>query len=498
MLHAALYATLLPLWEGYDEPYHYAYVQHLALRRDLPVLDRAAVGGEIWRSMLLAPTSYLNARHSPVFTSYTDYFALPDAARTRRRAALEALPPGLRNEPGGAGNYEAQQPPLAYLALAPVEWLQQGAPLLGRVWRLRFLGAAVAMALFMYAMYGLGRGMGIAEGYLQAAVFFLFSTQTLYASVAHVANDWLSLPLIPMLFLVASRFYECPRAATAAWFAAAMATGLLAKSYFLVFLPFAFALVLWRAPRRVWLFGAIVVVSATPWYLRNLVLYQSLTGLQTSVRSVPAAAVWEKLCTTSWPGALAGMARAALWSANNSFVTFSAATLNLALLLLGAGWALWVRKRRGGAAQWVVSGGTLFFAVIPIYAMLLFGALHGRIHPGANSWYAAGLLPGALLVSFAGCAAQPEAGRWVARALAALAAYLAVATYFAKLIPLYAGFDGPAKIAALRALYFDHREQLFTRLGQTAMASGGAVLLLACAVALLSVFLCRRVWRETG
>ena len=35
-LNAILYATLLPLWDGFDEPFHYSFVQHLARTRELP------------------------------------------------------------------------------------------------------------------------------------------------------------------------------------------------------------------------------------------------------------------------------------------------------------------------------------------------------------------------------------------------------------------------------------------------------------------------------
>jgi len=30
LINAALYSILLPLWEGFDEPFHFGYVQYLA------------------------------------------------------------------------------------------------------------------------------------------------------------------------------------------------------------------------------------------------------------------------------------------------------------------------------------------------------------------------------------------------------------------------------------------------------------------------------------
>jgi hypothetical protein len=49
-LNGLLYSSLLPLWEGFDEPFHYAYVQDLSVDQRLPVLGRANLSAEVWRS----------------------------------------------------------------------------------------------------------------------------------------------------------------------------------------------------------------------------------------------------------------------------------------------------------------------------------------------------------------------------------------------------------------------------------------------------------------
>ena len=36
LTNAALYSALLPLWEGFDEPFHFGYVQYLANGNGLP------------------------------------------------------------------------------------------------------------------------------------------------------------------------------------------------------------------------------------------------------------------------------------------------------------------------------------------------------------------------------------------------------------------------------------------------------------------------------
>lgn len=495
VLSAVTYATLLPLWEGYDESYHYAYLQHLDLTRTLPVLDKTQVRQEIWDSTMLVPSSGLLARRNPTFTSYARFLALPAEERSRRNTALRALRPGFE---GGAGgdNYEAQQPPLAYLALLPVHRLVANWPLYPRIWVLRTFASVVSVLLLAYIATALGREMCIPPAYRDAAVFCLFSTQSVYGAVAHMANDWLSLPLIPTLFLMVGRFWRSPSSATTIAAALALAAGLLAKAYFLLFVPFVFGVIVWRSWRHLWILIAIVSALAAPWYARNLILYESLTGLQSVVRAVPQSGIWAAALATSWPGALAGIARAGLWSGNNSFTAYSAATLNVALLLIACGWGLWIRSGRRSAEHWIVVAGTVLFAAIPIYAILLVGALSGQVQPGATSWYTVGMLPGVLLIGYAGLSVAPRFGRWIARAFIVLSAYIVAATYFAKLIPLYAGFDGPARLELLRLLYCSRFDELLNRLGQTAMASGEVVVMMAASVAVFSGFLSWRLFRQ--
>ena len=498
LLHGLLYCSLLPLWEGFDEPYHYGYVEHLGSEREVPVADHTVLTEEIYRSMHLAPASYLNVRNVPDLIPFDAYFRMDAAARRDLRARLYTLPPELRTKMTGPYNYEAQQPPLAYLPLAALQWVAPGGAIPWRVFRLRLFCAFASLALLIYAVARLGQSMGMNPAYLAAAVFMLLTTQNLYAAVAHVANDWLSVALIPLLFLAAERFWRKPETRTMALFALALTAGLLAKSYFLVFVPFASLLVLWAGRKRIWVFAGLVVALAGPWYVRNVLLYHSLTGLQASARAIPLAGVVRTFLTTSWPHALAGMAHGMLWNANSSFTAFSQATLNVLLLLLAAGAAFWlrgVRGRRGTPAEWLVLAGSAIFTAIPIYTMVLFSSGFGRVYANVNSWYGAGLLPGAFLLAMSGFSSGGRAGRWLARAALALNVYILALTYFAKLIPLYAGFDGRANSRFLSALYLHQRGELIARLSDAAMLSGGVVIALALATTVYAGILAYRLCR---
>src|ERR1041385_3377611 len=120
-LNAILYAGLLPLWDGFDEPFHYGYVSRLWREHRWQTLGTATLSTEIWESLALAPGSYLVHRNIPTVIPFNDYFARTQAQRVELRRRVEQLDPRLAAEPGGGLNYEAQQAPLAYLLLAPFD-----------------------------------------------------------------------------------------------------------------------------------------------------------------------------------------------------------------------------------------------------------------------------------------------------------------------------------------------------------------------------------------
>lgn len=492
--HALLYITLLPLWEGYDEPFHYAYVQHLTAGQGWPVADVSPFSEEIYRAWALTPVSPVWERKLPELTSYSEYFALPATEQRRRRLALGDLPAGLRQIAHGS-NYEGQQPPLAYLLLAPIDRTMREMPLMSRVLVLRGCGALLAVIAYLAAFALLGRRMAIPESYTQTMAFCFLSLQNVFGSVAHIANDWLALPLIVLLFLAADAYWASPGRRRALVLGAVLAAGLLTKSYFLIFVPAAL-LVGWR--HGFWI-AVVAGFLAGPWYWRNVELYGSVSGLQEAVRPVSSAAMLAMARQMDWPGSVLGMARASLWTGNNSFVSYSMATLNVYLALVAGALGLWAAKvwqRGGSSGEWIVAGGTALFTIIPVYAMVLHGALNGEVSANANSWHTAGLLPGVFLLAAAGCGAWPRIGRWLAAGICLLSFYLLTTTYFVKLFPLYSGFSGSAGWASLRILYGDGGREMFSRLDRTALWGGASLGLAAgflCVYAAVTCWwLCRR------
>ena len=501
LVNAVLYCFLLPLWEGFDEPFHYGYVQTLAVRRQLPALGKTSVSEEVRRSLELAPASHVVRRNLPSVTTFGEFAAMPEAARRQRREELRNLPAGGREiEAQGPLNYEAQQAPLAYLPLAAADHLWRREPLLARVLKVRLTGALAACLLQFGLTLALARELGLPAGMRCVALFLIFSCQMFYAATAHVANDWLAIPLTTLVVLAALRFFRTPNWRAGALLGSAVAAGLLTKAYFLPWAVFAGGLVVWLVlTRRATLIAAgaaaiPVAGLAGPWYVRNLLLYGSLSGMQQSVAGIGPAQVLSAALALPWPQALAASARGAVWTGNSSFTSFSSTTVGatLGLALAGAGAWWWSsRKAPDRRAEWLVGVGCLCFFAAMLYANALFYAFtKGGIYT-ATPWYAQTLgAPLACLMSL-GFVRTGIAGRLIGAGLCLLSAYLISATYVVKLIPMYGGHgDGNMKAVRLLRWYWQDSSRWKGVLADTALGDATFILALTAIVALMSAGIC--------
>jgi hypothetical protein len=500
--NALLYCSLLPLWEGFDEAFHYAYVQSLAVHRTLPILGRDALSEEVWNSMQLAPVSHIVRRSYPGLTTFSEFFDLPPAEREDRRQQLNAISPALAAEDFGTPkNYEAHQPPLAYVLLAIPDALWAGAVLPARVWRLRVFGAILSCLAMATAALHLSRGLGLSRLDELVLLFLLFSTQMFYATVCHVANDWLAVPLAVGLFGAAVHFHLNPASKNALILALVLAAGLLTKAYFLVFVPAVLALAAWHLfakPRltfRSALAFLLVPALSGPWYWRNISLYGSLSGTVESVNGVDIRAVAAALPHVPWFETIGYMARGSLWTGNNTFSTFSRITLDLMLALICAGViARLVATRKEGlnSTERIVLAGIFCFILELVYATAQEYVFRQGMSAGASVWHTQPLLVPVMCLVLAGFARAGPYGRWLRVALLLVWTYVIIATYWLKLIPLYAA-EGGEKSVFLRLLqwYVNGVSTGLGMLSSVAMLPTAIICFLAMVVTIGAIVLCR-------
>ena len=488
-VNAATYASLLPLWEGFDEPFHYAYVQDLSAGRGFPVMLQSPLSGETWESLKLAPGTESVKRGLNLPLTFDDYFLLSDARRAELRNHLARI---SKQTPPDGLNYEAQQTPLAYVLLAPFDRLWQNANLPTRVWRLRLVCGIFASVATALLLFRLTARLGLPDEFQAALVFLVLSTQMFYATTAHIANDWLAVPVMLWLFDSLVALDAAPGLKNALLVGIALAAGLLTKAYFLAMIPLAVGVVLLLSvrrrlePRVAALCLGIPVLLSSPWYIRNSLLYHSFTGMQQVRSGVTLRDVLRGALHLPWLQSLQDLAYQSLWTGNNTFRTFSLHTLTLLLAGFVAAAALYVaaslRRTPSSAERLLLAGCLLYVLAIAYDTALVYVSDHVLT---AAPWYVQAIAPVALSLLFCGLARSSFYGRAVVICLICLSAYIMTMTWWAKLIPLYAGYDGRSAPLQLIAWYRADFGRVLRVLGATAIADPMLIMTLA-AIATIS------------
>ncbi|HNY38878.1 MAG TPA: hypothetical protein PKJ41_00725 [Bryobacteraceae bacterium] len=487
LVNAALYASLIPLWEGFDEPFHYGLVRDYG-RATLPITGKTTLDGEVAASLKLTPISHLLKRNLGGGVTFDEYFRLDAGERAAMRARLNALDPAL---PGAGGNYEAQQAPLAYVVMAAVDRLSDGAPLTDRVYRLRLFIALISAAATSFALLWLAALLDAPPAAKVCALFVAMSGQMFYATTAHVANDWLATPLFLLMAAAGASLLKHPNVKRGAVLSALLAAALLAKASMLAAGPWVVLILLLRLPWRQALAALWPLLLAAPWYLRNFLLYGNLSGMHEFASRADGTSPLGAMPLVPWMDALWHMARSAVWTGNNSFTPMSRDLVATLLVLAAIGllsavvqdWRKRIPAHEG--LMWPLAG--LMAASLGYAIAVSFWFTRGMAY-SAGPWYAQPLsLLLAVLLSVVLSRAR-LLGRVVMAASALLSAYMIVLTWWVKLIPLYAGVAvGRSTLRGVTDIYRNRGGELAARLAETAMAGPEFLFVMAAGSTILAV-----------
>jgi hypothetical protein len=405
LARGSFYCVLLPLWEGWDEYAHFAYLQHSTQTLALPHFDDR-ISREIDESMRLAPLAYELRWIGPPYLTESQWWALPKPEREDRLRRLDAIPPEWARQPAEHpfAFYEAQQPPLYYWLLALPLKLASNCKLWTRVLLMRLLSMAIASAAIPLTWLAVRNRFGmLAAALIAIAAGFAIDT-------ARVANDSLAIALAAALLYLMMR--------RAHWLAIGfvLSAGLLTKAYFLGLLLAVLIAGGFRA-------AGVSVLIAGWWYIRNVLLGYSPAGWQdqNSVAQMAHAVI-----TVNWFDAARVTAKSFFWFGAWSFLTLKSwiyTIMNVAGLIGGA---LALRKRHELKLP-------LIFAAC-VFAEMAFGVLSYQATHGIGSlpgWYAwVAAAPLALILA-------TGLKRWTVLLLTALAAIdiYSVAGLLARITP---------------------------------------------------------------
>lgn len=343
-----VYIVSTPLWEGWDEAFHYSYIQGLAETRTLPVYGKSLLSKELTSSFEQAPLSYgANLNLDGRYTVFEEYWKLSAEERLRRDTALRSIPNSERTIADTAvpiQNYEAHQAPLYYLLAAPIYSVFSSHDVLTRAFVLRLfsllIGSLVVPIAFAIVSYA------GSERHKRIIPLLLVLLPLLYPTLARIANDSLAVPLFSALLLLMIRYFtrSCVTKDAMA-IGVVFGLGLLTKAYFLPALPalgliFLLALFTDRPRGKLLAHAVLIVVLASAisgaWYVRNYALYDNLSGMQEVTRT-PNLSLADRIAGVTqveWGSSLQAMFKQHIWIGNTSLLALSGATYQMGYLLI--------------------------------------------------------------------------------------------------------------------------------------------------------------------
>ncbi len=353
LAHGVFFILCTPLWEGYDEPFHYAYIQHLSERGQIPVYGRTLVSKEITASFRVLPLSpVVNRNLGGRYTAFSDYWKLPKGVLIERQNALRSIPRSDRRVPDESSaavlSYEAQQPPLYYFLAAGVYRLFSGRDPPTLVLVLRLFSLLIG-SLTIPLAYSVAREVFHSPGGRLCPSLLIALLPAFFSTVGRVSNDCLAVTLFGLLMLLTLRYLisGC-RLGPALQIGLVAGLGLLTKVYFLTALP-AIAVVFVAAGirhksvrqalvRLVWVLVPVLVVAGW-WHARNLSLYGNLSGMFMSTIAPPMSILdrMRAAAQVPWLQGFNTLFREHLWTENSSFGSLSKTTYLVGYILVALG-----------------------------------------------------------------------------------------------------------------------------------------------------------------
>lgn len=369
------YCAVQPAWEGYDEAYHFAALQHVASGQGLAHTD-TPVSLEVQKSLHLLPLPWeLQFQSIPrPLLSHEAFWALSPEEREQRINAVRAIDPAEATQPATEPilNYEGQQPPLYYWLLAPLmRWLVS-LPLLSRLYLLRFANVLLASVAIPIA-YWIARSVLRSDAQALAITGIIVLLTELMINVGRVSNE--SLALVCYTAVLAGAVMVIPKPLNwSGWLTMgiALGCGLLTKAYVLSAVPAVLAVGLasmWsmsreankgpeRFPVVIRLAAAMVIAVciAGAWYARVHAATGSWTGvtMDAALGHVSLAGKLAAIPHVNWKSGFASILISHVWFGTWSFVRVPLAIYLVSFVVIAmSAWGVLrgLMRRRGAVAE---------------------------------------------------------------------------------------------------------------------------------------------------
>ena len=461
----AFYATMLPLWEGYDEWAHFSVIRTMAVRGEPLVARDQPVPRDVALSLQLAPVPWELRYLPPPSVTEDVYWSLPADVRAQREARFRAMAVEWAREDGPAGltAYEALQPPLYYWMLAPAVRLMGHSGLGAQVLTIRWLGIAIASSIIPL-IFGIGR-MALGDDRIALCCAAAVAVMPgLAIDVARVGNECLAVVWFTLLIWMGLKrgLGAGNSGAKQIWPPAGLGIvlglGLLTKAYFLTAIPAVILLEVYTCRKRsgggrAYMRALVPVAMAAAisgwWYWRNLLTTGTLSGLSEAamLRDMGTWTLLRHASAIPWGTAIDAILFSHLYFGGWSSLTVRSWMYHLLYAVIVVAALGLVRLIRQPAIWWLMVVYLAFWAA-QMYNVLLLFASKGL--EGSMGWYLYAVI-GAEAVLCAGGLAQVRG--WAPAAGVVLFGLLDLYTVHCVAVPYYTGMIRHKPNGAIAALH---------------------------------------------
>lgn len=325
------YAALTPIWEGYDEWAHFAFIQHVAVHHELPVPD-TRISLELERALELAPLAWgLRDFLPPPHLTHDLYWKLPADERSRREQDLLAIPSNWQTQSGTAFLYEGKQAPLYYLLVSPLYRVIENVSLPNRVFILRLLNILLSSLVIPIA-FAVAHTVFADKRVGIVVCALIASMPELYMDAFRVGNPSLAMVLHSLFTLFCLRSVEGKLKYLPL---AGITLGLLVitRVHGLAAIPAMLLVVIYVSrqaktygwPRVLWLNAATLtapVLIAAWWYIRNVRLVGTPIWYDASPsHPMGLAEIARRALNVRWRSGFESLFGSHIWFGNWSFLS---------------------------------------------------------------------------------------------------------------------------------------------------------------------------------
>jgi hypothetical protein len=442
------FVLMMPLGEGFDELWHFAYIQRVAELGKVPENHASHLSKEAMAFLQLHPVPWAVHNNFPELPPYEEYWRHPEnrASLDEQIAAIRfaGTYPEVPNDKSVADplkwQYESHQAPLYYFLAAPVFAVCSR--------YLSFVHTFTAMRLFSVllasslvpAAFFLARSALKDFNAAASAVALLVVYPGLYPSVTRVSNDALVLPLAGWTLFSLIRYLEKSTLQRLIVLQALLIAGLWTKAFFIPITTGVLLCLIYTGRLRAAALVLAFSMLGTPWYISNFIQSHAVTGLPEEISGTTSSVtVVQALSRLNWVNLFRVLRSSHIWTGNWSFLSVRVwmyqvlfATYAIGILGLFRG-----RLRNPWAMAALGICYAAFIAGLIYYSVIVFRSEGLSVTEG---WYLAPMIPAEIVLFVAGI--QSLLGRHHRWALAfsqtALMLFLVYTAAFIE-VPYYAG-----------------------------------------------------------